>query len=641
MAPYADAASHLFDYLERAAWTLEDRATVPVTMITERDAQIAAREDATTELLPLLALKQHAGLDLPATHVLVLAAISGLDVVLGERLAAKIDGVAPTVQELVEILAFAAEDESVLLSAFAPDAPLRALGLVELGGIERTPLLQRPVHVDDRIVAFLRGDPSLDPALRELASLHAGAEASVDANAAQTIRQLLGNPGPILIEGPAQVGKTTTAIAAITSLSRRALVVDMELVVAEQQPIAMLERVRREALLLDATLVLRARDSFGSWPAPVTRFVSAQCQAGAAIVTMREADALARTLRGPRRIAVQPPTALEQQRIWRSSLGALVGVSPSEVCERYPLPPGDIVLAAASARARSEVERRPITADDLLVSARSRLCHRLGDVAELVSTTLTWDDLVLRDDVATRILEIVAAVRFRDQVMGRWGFSDKLPYGRSVSALFSGAPGTGKTMAATLIGKELGLEVFRVDLSKVVSKYIGETEKNLARVFEEASRCRAVILFDEADSLFAKRTEVKSSNDRYANLEVNFLLQKLEAHDGIVILTTNAATAIDAAFLRRLRYRVEFPEPDEHERTILWRSMIPKSAPLAPDVDFAALGRKFRLTGGHIKNAVVRAAYLAAGEGIEHITQEALVRAATLEWTELGNLPGM
>ena len=156
-----------------------------------------------------------------------------------------------------------------------------------------------------------------------------------------------------------------------------------------------------------------------------------------------------------------------------------------------------------------------------------------------MSTTLTWEDLVLREEVIQRILEVVAAVRFREQVLGRWGFAAKMPYGRSVTALFSGPPGTGKTMVATLIAQELGLELFRIDLSKVVSKWIGETEKNLSKVFDQAQSCGAVLLFDEADSLFAKRTEVKSSNDRYANLEVNYLLQRLEAYDGIALLTTN------------------------------------------------------------------------------------------------------
>jgi hypothetical protein len=630
--PYADAAQHLYDYLERASWMLGGER-ISVEKFVERDEVIAAREAATTVALPLVGLRARAGLDLPATHILVMASVIGLDVVLGEHIVEKIRGNTPTVQQLITLLAFSAADEAALLAAFAPDAPLRAHGLVQLGN-DRMPLLHRTVHVDDRMIAFLRGIDGLDPELRELATLETAAPAS---EAAAQIARLFGTAGPLLVEGPARVGKTAAVIAAAASMQRRVLVGDVERIVAEQDPLLALEQLRREAMLVDATLVLRVAGVELS--APVTRRIVDYLQRGIAIVTTRDGESLARALVGARRVRVANPTTAEQEVIWRSALGDDAPLG--RVCERYPLPPGDILLAAAAARAASEVQARDVEEADLLTAARGRLAHRLGDVAELVSTSLAWTDLVVREEVETRLVEIVAAVRYHDQVMDDWGFSSKLPYGRSLSVLFSGAPGTGKTMVATLIGKELGLEIFRVDLSKVVSKYVGETEKNLGRVFEEAARCRAVILFDEADSLFAKRTEVKSSNDRYANLEVNFLLQRLESHEGIVILTTNAANAIDPAFLRRIRYRVEFPEPDEHERRGLWKAMVPVKTPLATDVDFAMLGRKFRLTGGHIKNAVVRAAFLAAAEGTPAITQDLLMRAAQLEWTELGNLPGV
>ncbi len=222
--------------------------------------------------------------------------------------------------------------------------------------------------------------------------------------------------------------------------------------------------------------------------------------------------------------------------------------------------------------------------------------------------------------------------------MRSWGFERKLAYGRSVSALFSGPPGTGKTMVATLIAKKLGLELFRVDLSRVVSKWVGETEKNLGRAFDEAKRSQAILLFDEADSLFAKRTEVKSANDRYANLEVNYLLQRLEAYDGVVLLTTNAQSTIDDAFKRRLRFRVEFPMPDAEERARLWRSMLPSGAPVDIDINFDQLARRFEMAGGYIKNAVIRAAYLAAATPRKRITQAIITLAATLEWEDMGNL---
>jgi SpoVK/Ycf46/Vps4 family AAA+-type ATPase len=207
-----------------------------------------------------------------------------------------------------------------------------------------------------------------------------------------------------------------------------------------------------------------------------------------------------------------------------------------------------------------------------------------------------------------------------------------------VSALFSGPPGTGKTMVASLIAKELGLELFRVDLSRIVSKYVGETEKNLGRAFDEAENSQAVLLFDEADALFARRTDVKSSNDRYANLEVNYLLQRLESFEGIVLLTTNNASSIDDAFRRRLRFRIEFDTPEAPERKLLWHAMFPADAPLAADVNFDQLAEQFEMSGGYIKNAVVRAAFLAAAAGPTQITHGLLMRAAQLEWREMGRL---
>jgi len=337
-------------------------------------------------------------------------------------------------------------------------------------------------------------------------------------------------------------------------------------------------------------------------------------------------------------IELAGPDADEQRDLWRRHLGpAGLGLDLDAVVARCPLPAGEIreaaQLALGRARGRGELGRA-----GLEQAARDRLRHRLGEVASVVTTSLTWADLVVRDEVRARLREIVAAVEHRALVLDGWGFGAILPYGRAVSALLAGPPGTGKTMAASLIAQELGLELFRIDLSKIVSKWLGETEKNLGLVFDEAERVGAVLLFDEADALFARRTEVKSSNDRTANLQVNFLLQRLEQHPGVVLLTTNARTGIDEAFLRRLRYRIEFSAPDAAERELLWRSMIPARAPLSTDVDLTEVAERYELAGGHIKNAVVRAAFMAAERGGE-IDHDTLVRAAALEWTELGNLP--
>jgi SpoVK/Ycf46/Vps4 family AAA+-type ATPase len=229
-------------------------------------------------------------------------------------------------------------------------------------------------------------------------------------------------------------------------------------------------------------------------------------------------------------------------------------------------------------------------------------------------------------------------VRHGHLVFEQWGFNSKLPRGLGTAGLFSGPPGTGKTMVAGLIARELDLELYQVDLSKVVSKWVGETEKQLAKIFDAADAGHALVLFDEADSLFAKRTEVKSAIDRYANLEVNYLLQRIESFGGISILTTNLDTSIDPALRRRLAAHIMFDPPEANERAILWQRLLPADAPRADSLDFETLAQDFPdMTGSNIRNAVIAAAFLAAGEG-SIITQHHLVRAGRGEYRAMGRV---
>jgi SpoVK/Ycf46/Vps4 family AAA+-type ATPase len=235
------------------------------------------------------------------------------------------------------------------------------------------------------------------------------------------------------------------------------------------------------------------------------------------------------------------------------------------------------------------------------------------------------------------VREFIARIRHRKTVYERWGFDSKMTTSRGLTALFYGPPGTGKSMVAGLIARELGLDLYRIDLARIVSKWIGETEKNLAEVFDAAEDGQVVILFDEADSLFAKRTEVKSSVDRYANLEVNYLLQRLDTFEGVAILTTNLEGSIDLAFKRRMSLRLHFPFPDEEMRVRLWAAHIPVETPVSGDFDFLDLARRFPLSGGYIRNSTLRAAFLAAQEN-RPLAQEHLFRAIALEYRELGKL---
>ena len=235
------------------------------------------------------------------------------------------------------------------------------------------------------------------------------------------------------------------------------------------------------------------------------------------------------------------------------------------------------------------------------------------------------------------LLELIARIKHRRKVFETWGYERIISTSRGVTALFQGGPGTSKTMVASAIANDLGMDLYRVDLSRIMSKWIGETEQNLARLFDAAEDGHAIVLFDEADSLFAKRTEVRSSVDRYANLEVNYLLQRLDSFDGIAILTTNFGTSIDGAFKRRLSFLLTFPFPDEETREQLWRAHLPAALPVAGPLALDRLSHKYQLSGGYIRNACLRAAFLAARDG-NALSQHHLERAVALEFAELGKL---
>ena len=268
---------------------------------------------------------------------------------------------------------------------------------------------------------------------------------------------------------------------------------------------------------------------------------------------------------------------------------------------------------------------------------QAKLGVRTGDMAKRLNIVAKWEDLVLSADDLARVHEFISRKLFATKVYSDWGYGDRVGYGKGMIALFSGPPGTGKTMLAGLIAKELDLDIYQVDLATIVSKWVGETEKQLAKVFDQAERAHAVLLFDEADSLFAKRTEVKSSNDRYGNLAVNYLLQRLEQYTGVAILTTNKDAALDEALQRRLSLHLHLQIPEVEERILLWQSFMPKKAPIEEGLDFQLLAEDFELSGGYIKNAALRAAFLAAAEGSK-INMAMLQRAASLELEDMGRV---
>jgi SpoVK/Ycf46/Vps4 family AAA+-type ATPase len=341
-------------------------------------------------------------------------------------------------------------------------------------------------------------------------------------------------------------------------------------------------------------------------------------------------------------IDVPAPMFRERLELWRRALaGAAIAADDLEVvASRYAFTGATIARAAhravQTARLR-DPEQPQVTLDDLGDSARLMFSHRLGAMAQRIPIGFSWSDLVLPRDTQEAVREVVRFARYRSFLLEDWGFAAKLPYGRGVSAIMAGPPGTGKTMVAQLLAKELGYDLYRIDLSQVVNKYIGETEKNLARIFDEAETSHAVLFFDEADALFAKRTDVKSANDRYANLEVNYLLQRMETFDGVTLLATNLEQGLDDAFKRRVRFSILFELPEEAERKKLWISMFPPRVPLAPNIDWDLMAKRFEMAGGYIKKAALRAALIAA-EARRPITTADLIEAARQEYREMGRI---
>lgn len=340
---------------------------------------------------------------------------------------------------------------------------------------------------------------------------------------------------------------------------------------------------------------------------------------------------------------VDKPSPDEQRELWRQALeesGAAGGASrqiPAELLERlvgqFHLTAPAIRAAAGEALAVAPTEAPEKLSSRLWNTCRLQARPRLDDLAQRIDHATGWPDLVLPEAPKAMLLEIASQVRWRHRVHHSWGFASRGPRGLGIAALFAGASGTGKTLAAEVIASEVGLDLYRIDLSSVVSKYIGETEKNLQRVFDAAEAGGAILLFDEADALFGKRTEVQDSHDRYANIEVSFLLQRMESYRGLAILTSNLKESLDPAFQRRFRFIVDFPFPGPEQRTLIWQRVFPAETPTA-GLSFERLGR-LNAAGGSIRNIAINAAFLAAAGG-EPVTMRHLLRSARREFGKQG-----
>jgi hypothetical protein len=542
-------------------------------------------------------------------------------------------------------------------SALTPVAPLRHWRLIEVGIGEA--LTASPLRIDERALHYLTGLSYLDERLQGLLELQpppddlppshrALAEHIAGVWAQSESRDL-----PVIHLGGADgAGKRAVAAFACAALGMqlRALrAMDAPTLAAERNALSRLwEReaaLNRSALLVDCDEVEKEKERAALSFLDHTR--------GFLLAASREPLRLRR--RQVARVEIDKPSADEQRRLWQESLGPLASQLDGRLetlVSQFDLGMEEIIDACATALSRIENRESriedsdpqsaipesqsaildPQLVDRLWDACRINARARLDDLAQRIEPVAEWDDLVLPAFQLQTLRDIAAQSRHRTRVYETWGFASKGARGLGISALFAGASGTGKTMAAEVLARELRLDLYRIDLSQVVSKYIGETEKNLRRVFNAAELGGAILLFDEADALFGKRSEVKDSHDRYANIEISYLLQRMETYRGLAIMTTNMKSVLDVSFLRRIRFIVQFPFPDAALRAEIWRRIFPAWTPVE-NLDIDKLAR-LNVAGGNIRNIALSAAFLAAEAG-EPVRMRHLLRAARGEYTKI------
>jgi hypothetical protein len=521
-------------------------------------------------------------------------------------------------------------------SALVPAAPLRHWRLIEVG--PGGPLTARPLAIDERVLHHLAGVAYLDGRLQGLAEPVAPGDvlpASYRPLAERVVRLWSGGAAgrPVVrLDGAARAGKRMLAAAACGALGLRLHALraaDVPTAAAERE--TLLRLWEREALFSRSALLLEGAEEDDPACLRAAGTFAERLQGLLFVV-----GPLTSRGRPAASVEVHLPAADEQHALWRSALGPLAGGLNGQLeaaADHLPLDVEDIQAVGRSLR-ESAADAPPEALAPLLRDAcRSRTRSPLEALAQRIPTSAVWDDLVLPDEQTQALRAMAAQVRQRPRVYREWGFAARAAGGLGVTALFAGPSGAGKTLAAEVLAGALHRDLYRIDLSQVVSKYLGETEKSLRRVFDAAEQCGAVLLFDEADALFGKRSEVKDSHDRYANIEVSYLLQRMEAYGGLAILTTNQRAALDPAFLRRLRFVVSFPFPDAAQRAGIWRRAFPAGTP-AEGLDFDKLAR-LNVSGGAIRNIALAAAFLAADAGgpvrMCHLLHAARAECAKLE----------
>lgn len=571
----------------------------------------------------------------------------------------------PTVELALNLLCASPDEKLLRRSHFATSSPLVKSGLLQLAadsGQSEAGSLARYLRLDDAVIRLLLGQSGLDPRISGFSQLVDCAQPwdrlPINDGILRALPQFIveaangGSPRCFYLQGGTRIDRRETAAALAKSAGLRLLNVQVDRISETARAEFPWKLLFREARMNGAVLYISDLEDFRGADAGVARHVlleELRHQPGATILAGSSAwipNATYEILS----VVLDTPQAAQRRVCWENALHDLgLGADPADldkVAARFALSGAQIVNAATSAsmNAKWSVARssaagdtaggRSLSFSELSAASRKQCGQELSILARKIEPRYGWEDIILPPDPKQQLREICQQAEYRDIVFGQWGFERKLSLGKGLNVLFGGPPGTGKTMAAEVIAHELALDLYRIDLSQVVSKYIGETEKNLDRIFNAAEQSNAILFFDEADALFGKRSEVRDSHDRYANIEISYLLQKMEEYQKISILATNLRQNLDEAFIRRLQSIVEFPFPDEYHRRRIWESVFPSETPLGEDVKFDVLAREVKLAGGNIKNMALAAAFAAAAEGsVVHLSH--LIQAAHREHQKL------
>lgn len=569
----------------------------------------------------------------------------------------------PTVDLVLHLLCESFDGRLKARQAFSLEAPLIQYHLLHLYDDHtqrKTPLLAKFLQIDERIAAYLLGSDQIDSHLLSFAHLRHPQSKLRDVILPDDIKHrlvqladYLKEAAPICyFQGTYGVGKQTTAETICYELGVPLLSIEVSRMLAANIPLELsVPLIFREGRLQNAALYLNDYDILLS--------DEKESQSSYESV-IHELESYPRWVflageRGwqPRgvldtkpfiNVEFSIPTYSARSRLWErhwhNGTPLAADADLGDLASKFRLSGGQIGDAAAMARSLAlwrDPENGLVTNRDLYSACRKQAGQKLNTLAHQIHPQYDWDDIILPRDQNEQLLEICSYVKHHHTVYSDWGFGRKVSRGKGLNILFAGPSGTGKTMAADIMANELGLDLYKIDLSAIVSKYIGETEKNLDRIFREGQNSNAILFFDEADALFGKRSEVRDSHDRYANIEVAYLLQKMEVYDGVVILATNLRKNMDEAFARRMHFSVEFPIPEETDRYRIWQGIFPKEAPLRNDVDLTFMARQFKITGGNIKNIALSSAFLAAEDG-GSITMETLIRGTKREYQKMGKL---